>query len=204
MSELTKQLAEALRQLAAAHEIGVLLSRVGLLPAKEALAAYDAAQQAGEQALPLLPIEWRKVADADGVEVPVFRALQMRDYARAALSQPAPEAANPFAPLRVVVERDGGHELAVTGRYEVDGRDTVFIATPPAPEAQQGEPQQPAQAVPLSVPHPGSPEASAMIDSELALRGWPANHKNAARAGYEACRKLAGLSVKLAGGGEGT
>lgn len=65
------------------------------------------------------------------------------------------------------------------------------------------EPQQPAQAVPLSVPQPGSPEASAMIDSELALRGWPANHKNAARAGYEACRKLAGLGVKLAGGGEG-
>ena len=70
-------------------------------------------------------------------------------------------------------------------------------------QSAQPLPQQPAQAVPLSVPHPGSPEASAMIDSELELHGWPANQKNAARAGYEACRKLAGLGVKLAGGGEG-
>lgn len=41
-------------------------------------------QQVGE--LPPLPIEWRKVEDADGIEVPVFRAFQMWDYARAALS----------------------------------------------------------------------------------------------------------------------
>lgn len=45
-------------------------------------------------------------------------------------------------------------------------------------------------AQPASVPHPGSPEASAMIDSELAAHGWPSNTKNAARAGYKACSKL--------------
>lgn len=33
-----------------------------------------------------LPTEWRKVEDADGIEVPVFRAFQMHAYARAALS----------------------------------------------------------------------------------------------------------------------
>lgn len=47
-----------------------------------------------------------------------------------------------------------------------------------------------ALAQPASVPHPGSPEASAMIDSELAAHGWPSNTKNAARAGYKACSKL--------------
>jgi hypothetical protein len=53
-------------------------------------------------------------------------------------------------------------------------------------------------AVPLTVPHPGGPEASAMIDSELAARGWPSNTKNAARAGYEACRKLIGAGIGAA------
>jgi hypothetical protein len=41
-----------------------------------------------------------------------------------------------------------------------------------------------------AVPHPGSPEASAMIDAELAAYNWPSNAKNAARAGYVACMKL--------------
>lgn len=41
-------------------------------------------QPVGE--LPPLPIEWRKVEDADGIEVPVFRAFQMWDYARAAIA----------------------------------------------------------------------------------------------------------------------
>jgi hypothetical protein len=40
------------------------------------------------------------------------------------------------------------------------------------------------------LPHPGSPEASAMMDSVLAEYQWPANSKNAARAGYEAARRL--------------
>ena len=55
---------------------------------------------------------------------------------------------------------------------------------------------------PMTVPHPGSPEAEAMIDSELALRDWPTNTFNAARAGYEACRKLAGLGAGATTGKE--
>ena len=73
-------------------------------------------------------------------------------------------------------------------------RTVPLYTTPPAPEAQRREP--------LTVPHPGSPEAKAMIDSELALRDWPANTFNAARAGYEACRKLAGLGIGATTGKE--
>lgn len=39
------------------------------------------------------------------------------------------------------------------------------------------------------LPHPGSPEASAMMDSMLAEYQWPANTKNAARAGWEAANR---------------
>lgn len=53
--------------------------------------------------------------------------------------------------------------------------------------------QAPAPA-PVAPPHPGSPEASAMIDSELAAHNWPTNTKNAARAGYVACSKLMGAA----------
>jgi hypothetical protein len=42
------------------------------------------------------------------------------------------------------------------------------------------------------LPHPGSTEASAMIDQVLAEYDHPANSKNAARAGFEAARRLAG------------
>ena len=45
-------------------------------------------------------------------------------------------------------------------------------------------------AEPVALSHPGSPEASAMMDSVLAEYEWPANPKNAARAGYEAARRL--------------
>jgi hypothetical protein len=38
--------------------------------------------------------------------------------------------------------------------------------------------------------HPGSPEASAMIDSVLAEYNWPSNAKDAARAGYVAAQRL--------------
>ncbi len=40
------------------------------------------------------------------------------------------------------------------------------------------------------LPSPGSPEASAMIDSVLAEYDWPANSKNAARAGYVAAKRM--------------
>jgi len=42
----------------------------------------------------------------------------------------------------------------------------------------------------VTLPHPGSPEASAAIDSKLAEYNWPSNPKNAARAGFEAARML--------------
>lgn len=46
--------------------------------------------------------------------------------------------------------------------------------------------------------HPASEAASKMIDAELEARGWPANPKNAARAGYMACVKLNGLPIPKA------
>jgi hypothetical protein len=49
------------------------------------------------------------------------------------------------------------------------------------------------------LPHPGSPEASAMMDSLLAEYNYPANTKNAARAGWEAANRwLAAPPVSLA------
>ncbi len=50
-----------------------------------------------------------------------------------------------------------------------------------------------------AVPAPGSPEASAMIDSVLAEYGWPANPKNAARAGYVAAQRLMTPNPQLTG-----
>ena len=44
------------------------------------------------------------------------------------------EAVNPFNLPRFVVERDGGPELVVVGRYVVCGRDTIFLSNP-APAA---------------------------------------------------------------------
>lgn len=44
--------------------------------------------------------------------------------------------------------------------------------------------------VPPTLPKPGSAEASAMIDTLLAEYQYPANSKNAARAGYEAARRM--------------
>jgi hypothetical protein len=49
-----------------------------------------------------------------------------------------------------------------------------------------------------TLPHPGSPEASAMLDSLLAEYNYPANTKNAARAGWEAAERwlrTAGVKV---------
>lgn len=40
------------------------------------------------------------------------------------------------------------------------------------------------------IENPGSPEARAAIDAELAIYGYPANPTNAARAGFVACLKL--------------
>lgn len=56
--------------------------------------------------------------------------------------------------------------------------DTHGVTAAPAP--------QPATRV---LPNPGSPEASAMLDALLAEYHWPANSKNAARAGWEAAER---------------
>lgn len=55
-------------------------------------------------------------------------------------------------------------------------------------------PQPPAPSEQTALPNPGSPEASAMIDSLLAEYHCPANPKNAARAGYEAARRMLGAT----------
>ncbi len=43
---------------------------------------------------------------------------------------------------------------------------------------------------PEVLPNPGSPEASAMMDSVLAEYNYPSNPKNAARAGFVAAMRL--------------
>jgi hypothetical protein len=63
----------------------------------------------------------------------------------------------------------------------------IYAVGPTAP-ALLAEPAQ------AAVPHPGSPEASAMMDSVLAEYNWPTNTKNAARAGYVAAARLMGVS----------
>lgn len=92
MTVLLKQMAEALRYIENAATDQRVQRYEIRAAATEALAKLDA--QAAEQAgggqqvreLPPLPTEWRKVEDADGIEVPVFRAFQMWDYARAAIA----------------------------------------------------------------------------------------------------------------------
>lgn len=54
----------------------------------------------------------------------------------------------------------------------------------------------PDQPQPESLPHPGAPEAEEMIEKLLAEYGYPANMKNAARAGYMAARRLIGWARK--------
>lgn len=49
---------------------------------------------------------------------------------------------------------------------------------------------------PSLLPNPGSPEASAMMDSVLAEYNYPSNTKNAARAGYEAARRIIAVAMR--------
>ena len=58
---------------------------------------------------------------------------------------------------------------------------------------------QAALAAASALPNPGSPEASAMIDSVLAEYGWPTNPKNAARAGYVAAQRLLDPNTERSG-----
>lgn len=70
------------------------------------------------------------------------------------------------------------HEQAVAAGFDGVGSALAALATQ---QAVQGE---------AVLPRPGSPEASAMIDSLLAEYQWPSNPKNAARAGFEAARRM--------------
>jgi hypothetical protein len=91
-------------------------------------------------------------------------------------------------PWPVVDSYSGGADHAgIGGRVWLrmgDGPETVEYV----PAASL--PSEPEQPEPVALPFPGSPEASAMIDSLLNEYGWPANTKNAARAGFEAARRM--------------
>lgn len=92
LSQLCCSLAEALDAMLKHHDHSSRYEIKLRDQARDALAAYRAQQaapseQPAQGELPALPIEWRKVEDADGIQVPVFRAFQMWDYARAALAQ---------------------------------------------------------------------------------------------------------------------
>lgn len=50
----------------------------------------------------------------------------------------------------------------------------------------------------LALPHPGLPEASALLDSLLAEYHYPSNPKNAARAGWEAARRWLAVASQQA------
>jgi hypothetical protein len=52
-------------------------------------------------------------------------------------------------------------------------------------------------AMPRALPHPASPEASAMMDALLAEYQHPANTKNAARAGWEAANRWLTLGAAI-------
>lgn len=59
-------------------------------------------------------------------------------------------------------------------------------------------PSAPVEAVP-QLPHPGSSEASEAIDAMLKEYDYPANTKNAARAGYQAARRMLATNPPQAG-----
>lgn len=86
--------------------------------------------------LPPLPTCWRKVPDADGVEVDVFRAFQMRDYARAAMLEAQP------------AEQAKGQEVAVPAcvsgscpnKKNCNAACHCLYTTPPAQPAREWQP----------------------------------------------------------------
>ena len=211
-TELEKQLAEALRDLkravnwksavAIGGKAGDILDASNMLcdavdAADEALAAFDAKQAA--------PVSVANSPQAtDGLvwrQKRVSREIAAAVYAyQAASEQPA------VVPVgeREAFEAKFGQPPGLTwdgSEYQCDDgwencyATNAYLAKWDAWQACAAIAQQPAALKPATVPHPGSPEAKAMIDSELALRDWPASHFNAARAGYEACRKLAGLGI---------
>lgn len=111
--------------------------------------------------------------------------------ARAALAPSAQDAFRAQVAHLVddLTEEVAGEEEATYYRLR-DGKDVLFSNMVGAC-ARLLAAQPAAQAEPVALPHPGSPEASAMIDSVLAEYQWPTNAKNAARAGYVAAMRLA-------------
>ena len=59
--------------------------------------------------------------------------LAQREGDAAGADPASGEAVNPFKLPRFVIERDGGPELHIVGRYVVGGRDTIFLSAPAAP-----------------------------------------------------------------------
>ena len=107
-----------------------------------------------------------------------------RAFARAILAATPTDAARAPAPQDAQALRDAVTVFLLRydqmrGDREEAGEFTMLRAalTQSAPQASP-------------LPMPGSPEASAMMDSMLAEYGYPANMKNAARAGFEAARRL--------------
>jgi hypothetical protein len=88
--------------------------------------------------------------------------------------------------LMALVEKFGEREYArdldgaMDLRFEIEA---YAAALSSSPSEDGGEPRS------RALPHPGSPEASAMMDSLLAEYQYPANTKNAARAGWEAANR---------------
>lgn len=139
------------------------------------------------------------------------RALLVRpiNEARAALAQPAGGPVEPSEKQweQMIDDRDRCYEWAdkladaIAGYFGVDiGEHTAGAEAndPWANALDTIERERAALAavpqVQAILPNPGSPEASAMIDSLLAEYQYPANTKNAARAGYEAARRMLAAS----------
>lgn len=95
----------------------------------------------------------------------------------------------PVAVLRFernVPGRENDMPRVVSCNWQPDGEYPVYLA---ASRTEQAAPSVASGEVKLI--NPGSPEASAMIDSVLFEYGWPSNPKNAARAGFVAAQRLA-------------
>lgn len=100
--------------------------------------------------------------------------------------------------------RDRAHDVvsAYYDRFYVDGRGVVgpIDEDVDALKAALAAAPHPPIAQPQAALHPGSPEVSALLDSVLKKRGWPANPKNAARAGWDAAvQYISGTQPQAAG-----
>jgi hypothetical protein len=143
---------------------------------RTALSTVPAAAPQGWKLVPLEPTEaMNKAASGYGYPWNVWRAMLV--------ASPTPPAAAEGAltdeQCDTAIRASGLWTLAMTVPQNLAmlrGLCRAALSTAPAHEAR--------------LPHPGSPEASAMIDSVLAEYNWPSNAKNAARAGYVAASRM--------------